>query len=424
MFAWPTPPIADASADLTLSSAAGVQIKEIGLRILFVAIAQSIHTARFVSQIADQGWDLHLFPSMDFGMAHSQLRNITVHHSLYGKQGNCGPGVRFRGVPVGFHRVAWFGRGLLKAGWPMYRLVQLEWLVRCLQPDIIHSMEIRHAGYLTLEARERLGDRFPTWLVTNWGSDIHLFGRLREHAGRIKAVLSACDDYSCECRRDVQLAMEMGLEGEVLPTLPNTGGFDLARVAQFRQPGATSARRLVLLKGYQGWAGRGLVGLRALALCASELRGYRVAFYSAEGEDVEIAAELVSCATGLPVEVIPPCSHDDMLRLHGRARIYIGLSISDGISASLLEAMVMGAFPIQSCTSCADEWIVDGETGFIVPPEDPQQVAKAIRHAVADDDLVDRAARRNAQVAAERLGSSLIQPQVIAMYEKMAARGR
>ena len=57
-----------------------------------------------------------------------------------------------------------------------------------------------------------------------------------------------------------------------------------------------------------------------------------------------------------------------MLRLHGRARVSIAISIGDGISTALLEAMAMGSFPIQTCTACADEWIIDGKSGFIVQP--------------------------------------------------------
>ena len=109
-----------------------------------------------------------------------------------------------------------------------------------------------------------------------------------------------------------------------------------------------------------------------------------------------------------------------MLHLFGRARVYIGSSISDAISTSLLEAIVMGAFPIQSCTACAEEWIVDGEMGFIVPPEDPEPIAEAIRRAVSDDKLVDRAAELNAQLAKKRIDRAVIRPQVIAMYEKVA----
>jgi glycosyltransferase involved in cell wall biosynthesis len=139
------------------------------------------------------------------------------------------------------------------------------------------------------------------------------------------------------------------------------------------------------------------------------------------GPDVKIAAELVAQSTGIPIEIVPCCSHEDMLRLQGRARVSIGLSISDAISTSLLEAMVMGSFPIQSNTSCADEWLQNGKTGLLVHPEDPEAVAAAIRHAVSDDALVDHAADVNTRLVAERLDYSMIRSQVIAMYENVAA---
>jgi glycosyltransferase involved in cell wall biosynthesis len=215
----------------------------------------------------------------------------------------------------------------------------------------------------------------------------------------------------------------LGLKGEVLPIVPNGGGFDLRRAAELKHPGKTSARRLILLKGYHGWAGRALVGLRAIELSADVLQGYRIAIYMASPE-VRIAAELLSKKTGIPIELVPHCSHVEMMRLYGQARIYVGLSISDAISTSLLEALVMGAFPIQSCTSCADEWIVDGESGFIVPPEDPEPVSAAIRRVISDDHLVDQAAEINWKTAESRLDENILRPQVIAMYEKVVSESK
>ncbi len=393
------------------------------LRILFVAMAESVHTARWITQIGDQGWDIHLFPSIDYGRVHDDLKDVTAYHSFYGSGPKATPRVKWRGIPVHSELVASIVRRALKEFFPDYRVTQLSHLIRKLKPDMIHSMEIQAGAYLTWAVRKNYVGNFPSWIITNWGSDIYLFGRLAEHADKIRAILAACDYYACECVRDVHLAKQMGLKGCVLPVLPNTGGFDLDRLAHLRQPGPPSARRLILLKGYQGWSGRALVGLRAIALCARELRGYRVAIYSASTE-VKIAAELVAQSTGIPIDLIPQCSYDEMLGLYGRSRIYIGLGISDAISTSLLEAIVMGAFPIQSCTACADEWIVDGEMGLIVPPEDPEPVAAAIRRALSDDALVDRAAEFNFRLAKERLDEKVIRPQVIAMYEKIAARSR
>lgn len=383
----------------------------------------SVHTARWISMIADQGWDLHLFPSIDNGVAHPDLKNITIYHSFYGKQRDCPKSVHKKGFPVLSHFAGHIGRVLLKKLFPDYRITQLRKIIHELHPDIIHSLEFQAAGYLALGAKEQYDGKFPTWIATNWGSDIYLFGRLPEHVDRIKSVLSACDYYSCECFRDIQLAKDMGLRGQILPVLPNTGGFDLTHIEKFKQSGPTSSRRLILLKGYQGWAGRALVGLRAIELSADWLKGYRVAIYLANS-DVELAAKLVSQSTGIPIEIIPPCSHEEILRLQGSARISIGLSISDAISTSFLETIAMGSFPIQSNTSCADEWIKNGVTGLLVHPEDPDGIAAAIRLAVTNDALVDEAAKLNARTVSERLDLSVIKPRVIKMYEEIVAHSK
>jgi len=401
------------------------------IRILLVAFSNSIHTARWINQLSGQGWDIHLFPSVDvIWEVGKHLKNVNLYHSFYssslsGKPLECDQSVKMHGMPVICpylsRYLAYGGRALFHLKWKGYQAHRLARLIKKLQPDVIHSLEIQGAGYLVSDVKKYYRGQFPPWLVTNWGSDIYLFGRLDGHVDKIKDVLSACDYYSCECQRDVHLARQMGFGGEVLPVMPNTGGFDLERVAELRQPGLTSARRTILLKGYQGWVGRALVGLRAIALCADELKEYKIVIYLADN-DVKIAAELLSKTSGLEIETVPLCSHDDMLRLFGRARVYVGLNISDAISTSLLEAIVMGAFPIQSCTSCADEWIVDGESGLIVPPEDPEPIVAAIHRAINDDRLVDHAAELNEGVARERLDQSLIRPRIIEMYSNIVAK--
>ena len=76
----------------------------------------------------------------------------------------------------------------------------------------------------------------------------------------------------------------------------------------------------------------------------------------------------------------------------------------------------MGAFPVQSCTACADEWIEDGKSGIIVKPEDPDGIAEAIRRALSDDALVNQAAEINAKTARERLDYFIVKQQAVKMY--------
>ena len=53
------------------------------MRILVVAMIHSVHAGRWLAAIEDQGWDVHLFPSIDRGRAYPELTNVTIHHSLY-----------------------------------------------------------------------------------------------------------------------------------------------------------------------------------------------------------------------------------------------------------------------------------------------------------------------------------------------------
>jgi len=388
------------------------------LKILFVAFSDSIHTARWIAQLEQERWDIHLFPSSDQGLAHKELAGMHIYHSLY-SDAPVESHNTIHGVRVPSADVANLSRRFLNRYFPDYRVNQLLKVIRKVKPDIIHSMEFQAAGALTLEAKRRFPGDFPPWIATNWGSDIYLFGRLAGHKEVVKKILRECDYYSCECMRDIGLAKELGFEGKVLPVIPATGGVRFDEVISTDHLERPSSRSLILIKGNQGWAGRALVAIRALALCNDALKGYQITIYGVQSEDVRIAAELLEQTVHVPVRVLPPGSHESILSLFQKARIYVGLSISDAISTSLLEAMSAGAFPIQSETSCADEWIRHGTSGFIVPPEDPSVVAEAIQIALSDDTLVDEASTINRSTIKDRLDYGVIQKEVIEMYKNI-----
>jgi glycosyltransferase involved in cell wall biosynthesis len=422
------------------------------MRILFVAPGTSLHTVRWMNQMAGLGWDLHMFPVEPYPLQ-PLLRDVTLHHVLFRRrplddhdiarldklglpvsarrdpgnrvlpQGRFDRSVRQRGLVWPFRSGAMALEDGLARNFPRRfgRAARLAQVIRRLRPDVVHSLEIIGPGALTLAAHQLAGSGFPPWIVTNNGDDLYLHGKLAATGPAVRGVLAACDYYRAECQRDIALARELGFRGESLPVLPNAGGLDLDRAASLRQPGPTSARRLIVVKGYQDWAGRALVALQALERLADRLDGYRIALFLAP-RPVRIAAELMSRRTGIPIDVVPWSEHEEILRLHGQARLSIGVSISDGIPSSLLEAMAMGSFPIQSDTSCACEWIVDGQTGALLSSQEPLEVAAAIAPALTDDALVDDAARRNAEVARKRLDQRIIRPQVAEMYRKVAQR--
>lgn len=384
-------------------------------------MAESVHTARWISQLSGQGWDVHLFPTTDVP-PHVGLTDVTLHAFSRVRPKGTDPGLRVKG-PYPLRTGSYVSYLAAQRAFPrrMARAARLASVVKRIKPDIVHSLGVQLAAYLTLEAKQELGGVFPPWLVSCWGNDIYLFGRLAEHGPKVRAVLAECDYFTADCERDNELARRYGFSGETFPAQPGGGGFDIELARKLRTSEPTSERRLITLKGYQSWQGRALNGLRAIELCADVLDGYRVALYSSS-PDVNVAAELTSQQTGIPIEIIPHCSYSDSLRLQGRARVALAVNISDGLPNSTVEAAMMGAFPVQSDTSCVCErGLRDGESVLLVPPDDPSVIAAALRRAVTDDELVNRAAEINFRLVAESLSLPVVQPKVIDMYEKIFA---
>ena len=97
-------------------------------------------------------------------------------------------------------------------------------------------------------------------------------------------------------------------------------------------------------------------------------------------------------------------------------RGWSGLTI---IPDTMLEAVAMRAFPVQSDTGATAEWIDDGVNGLLVPPEDPAAAEAALRRALADSALVEAAAVENARRTRERMNLAVVAPRVRAMYERV-----
>ena len=388
------------------------------MRVLFIAMSNSIHTSRWLSQLEDLDWDIHLYPSESYPL-HSDLNNLTVHDVFFPKK-NYSDSVKLKGVTIKSPELLKLIRGIIYKISPKFRIKKLARLIKHLKPDIIHSMETQGAGYLLLEAKKMFSGNFPPWIHSIWGSDIYLYGRLNEHKHRVKDVLSSCNYLICEGQRDIELAKNFISNRNIILISSGSGGFNLKKYSKFRQTKISSQRKMIMLKGYQGWSGRALVGLRALERCTDILKDYNIVIYSAASE-VLIAAELFTISTKIPIIIIPrDSSHNEVLSYFGKSRISLGLSISDGLPNSLLEAMITGSFPIQSWTSHASEWIENGVNGMLVPPEDPEIIEEVIRISLNDDILINTASEINYRLVEEKLDEKILKPKAIDIYNKVA----
>ena len=104
-----------------------------------------------------------------------------------------------------------------------------------------------------------------------------------------------------------------------------------------------------------------------------------------------------------------PISHRQLEDIFAISRIYIGCSISDGISTSFLEALTKGVYPIQTNTSCAGEWVDKGAVASLIDL-DIDQLNGALHLAITDDKVVDFAADENLKITNSLLTSAKVAP--------------
>lgn len=347
-------------------STAGIAGRRMARRVVVVCMLDSIHTARWLHQFRDEEIEFVLMPSSPHRRLRPELKALI----------DGGGKARFRLVRAsGISLFLWLVDRVLS---DLVRGLWLRSVIAREQPEVLHALELQNAGYMCLRALSNPSFRKPKLIATNWGSDLFWFSRFPKHSRRLRQLLRIADFYSAECIRDVNLAKSLGFQGEVLPVIPNSGGFSSSLLREpLVEPGE---RNLILVKGYHGWAGRAHVALRALENMGGQLGDHEVIVYSANFS-TKLLADAISRRSVLTIRHFGKgrLSHRQMLELYSRAKIHIGISLTDGISTALLESMAFGAIPVQTSTSCCDEWLQG--TGVIVQSLDQGAIEEAVRQA-------------------------------------------
>ena len=121
----------------------------------------------------------------------------------------------------------------------------------------------------------------------------------------------------------------------------------------------------------------------------------------------------------------------DRVRLHGtelRPRpmygafdVVVQSSMSEGLPNVLLEAAAAGRPIVATAAGGSGEIIVDGETGLLIPVEDPQALIRALRRMVEDAELRRRTGAAARKHVDERFGMGRYVREWGDLYEELAA---
>ena len=103
----------------------------------------------------------------------------------------------------------------------------------------------------------------------------------------------------------------------------------------------------------------------------------------------------------------------------GKSLIYIGNSISDGMPNTLLESIIMGAFPIQSNPGGATgELIEHQKNGFLIRmPLNVNEIKYLILKAINDKAFLAQAVGYNFKIIKPKLERGYVRQEVLKKYE-------
>ncbi|MGB1877201.1 MAG: glycosyltransferase family 4 protein, partial [Rhodospirillaceae bacterium] len=91
---------------------------------------------------------------------------------------------------------------------------------------------------------------------------------------------------------------------------------------------------------------------------------------------------------------------DHLPAIYEQADVFVLPSRDEGMPNAMLEAMAAGLPVVGSKVAGVDEVVIDGETGFLVPPEDADALAHALRIIIEDRDRtfeLGQASRKRAE---------------------------
>jgi glycosyltransferase involved in cell wall biosynthesis len=373
------------------------------MKILFISMP-SIHATSWIKNLKDAGHELFWFDVTNRGFLNSalaiteftgwkqrKLKYMKGEYYIYKKFPNLHFNIK-----------------------KFFEITENEALVKIIleiEPDMVHSFEMQSCSYPILKAM----NKFPNlkWIYSCWGSDLYYYKNLRNHKNKIKNTLKRINFLITDCKRDYKLAIKLEFSGTHLGVIPGGSGYDLEELNCYKKP--INQRRIILVKGYQHTFGRALNVIKALQNINNTISEYEVVVFGAHKEVLDY----------IDVHNLPYKAYDrnalnqnQVIKLMGESLIYIGNTISDGMPNTLLEAICMNAFPIQSNPGNATSEIIDdGENGLLIEnPEDIENIEKLIVNALRDRNRIIEAAKINTEIAINRLDYAKIKQKIINLY--------
>ncbi|MGM8362765.1 glycosyltransferase [Flavobacterium sp. ARAG 55.4] len=355
------------------------------MKILMVSIP-SLHFFRWTAQLQDSGHEVHWFDISGMSDKVERINWVTQKTSW---------------------KLRWDypGRTFIKSKLPIiYRWIKkindrdtarvFEDYLNEIKPDVVHSFAL----YLSCAPIISVMEKYPDlkWMYSSWGSDLFYFQNIPEYLKDIKRVLPRINYLFTDCQRDYKIAQIYGFEGEFLGVFPGGGGYDLSEMEKYKTP--VEQRQTILIKGFQGRSGRAIPVLKAIEQLQDLFSDFEIIVFGADSVVFDfINKSPLKLWTNFKIK--GKIIHREVIKLMGESLIYVGNSNSDGIPNTLLEAICMNAFPIQSNPGGATAEIIEnGVNGILIEnPDDLEEIKQLFLKVIIQRNTINKICISNGQ---------------------------
>jgi glycosyltransferase involved in cell wall biosynthesis len=405
------------------------------MRLLFVADGRSPIALNWISYFVKTGHEVHLATTFPYEpeLSLDSLTFVPVAFSgIKSNEGNRGSNLWVSNVISGASFVNLRTSIRQKLGpFTLHPAKNsLRKIIDQVNPQLIHAMRIPYEGMLAALAIRDLvdnhkGGEHPPFLVSVWGNDFTLHASSSMLMKRFtRETLYIADALHTDCLRDQRMAYDWGFQREhPAIVLPGGGGVNL----DFFSPPdrfelvEEDVMTVINPRGVRAYI-RNDTFFHAAKLVLTKNPRVRFVCTGMEGE-THIEAMVNELGIAFNVELLPKVSYSEMPKLFKSAQVAVSPSTHDGTPNTLLEAMACGCFPIAGDIESLREWIIPGENGLLVNPDDPNQLAEAILKSLKDRELRSKAAQYNTKLMAEKASYQVVMQRAEGFYRLLITEG-
>lgn len=291
--------------------------------------------------------------------------------------------------------------------------------------DLLWSIMASYGAFAAVRVKKKTG--LPLLLTLQEGDSFeHIYRRVRFVRKSFNNIFSSADGIQAISRYLFNWGREMGYKGELGKVVPNgvdieifTQEFTADEVDQKRSSFGFSPDALILMTSSRLEKKNGIKDvIEALTLLPTNVCFVVCGSGSLEAE---IREQVEKLGLSQRVRFMGFVDPEKLPLIMKASDIFIRPSLSEGLGNAFLEAMAAGIITVGTNAGGIPDFLVDGETGFVVEAENPQSIAATVQKIQKLDSTQKEAINKRAHtLVKEKYNWEIIARDMRQMFDDLA----